>query len=61
MFGDDRLSLIARGVYARITSMPVGASFSAESLASAGGDSVAAAQAGLDELAAAGYLAGVAR
>ncbi|WP_431784850.1 hypothetical protein [Streptomyces chumphonensis] len=61
VFGDDRLSLVARGVYSRITMLPVGESFSAESLAAIGGDSVAVAQACLDELMALGYLAEVAR
>ncbi|WP_309097529.1 hypothetical protein [Streptomyces sp.] len=60
LFGDERVSLTARGVFARITTVPVGETFTAATLA-AGTDEVATAQAGLDELEAHGYLAEVAR
>jgi len=60
VFGDDRLSLVARGVFARITEVPVGEAFSAVTLAAGAPEGAAAVQAGLDELAAHGYLAGVA-
>jgi hypothetical protein len=61
VFGDDRLSLLARGVYAQITTVPVGETFSAATLAAGALEDAASAQAGLDQLAAHGYLAGVAR
>ncbi|MFD5899800.1 hypothetical protein [Streptomyces sp. NPDC060366] len=60
-FGDERLSLVALGVFARVMDLPVGTVFSAQTLASLGPDSPEAGQAGLDELAAASYLTEVAQ
>ncbi|MDJ0347501.1 hypothetical protein [Streptomyces sp. PH10-H1] len=61
VFGDERLALETLGVFARVLNVRVGEVFSAATLAASGADSVATAQAALDELAARGYLAGVAR
>lgn len=60
-FGDDRLSLMARGVFARITELPMGDVFSAVSFTATDEDGAEAVQSALDELAAYGYLAEVAR
>ncbi|WP_369211211.1 hypothetical protein [Streptomyces flavofungini] len=61
MFGDKRLSLTALGVFAQITSVPVGETFTAADLAEVSSDCLAVAEAGLAELATHGYLAAVAR
>ncbi|MFI2620565.1 hypothetical protein [Streptomyces sp. NPDC018584] len=61
VFGDNRLTLAARGVYARITAVPMGETFTAASLATSTDDDAATVQAGLNELEAHGYLAEVAR
>ncbi|MGC9479717.1 hypothetical protein ACP4I1_37105 [Streptomyces sp. WG4] len=61
MFGDDRLSLTARGVFAQITTVPVGEVFTASSLAAGTGDDVSVVQAGLAELETHGYLTEAAR
>lgn len=59
--GDERLSLTAIGVYARICLMPDGAEFTAESLAAEKDDDQAELLEALADLEAYGYLAGVAR
>ncbi|MFE4177530.1 hypothetical protein ACFRR7_36760 [Streptomyces sp. NPDC056909] len=57
---DDTLSLAAAGTFARICALAPATTFDAASLA-AGTDSPATVEAALDELAARGYLAEVAR